>query len=462
MRNTILGFAIAGALIALPLAASAQSVDVQSQIASLLAQIKVLQQQLADLVAQIHTSTSGAGSSTTSGGGSAVSSVATMIAPSMSGGLCSLARTLSVGSTGDDVTNLQEFLQGEGVFTVQPTGYFGPITASAVAKWQASQGIESVGIVGPITRARIAARCGGTIPPTSALQASPTSGQAPLAVSFWYLLGGSSADGYSIDFGDGSTATPTIGCGGYPNAMSAACPRALVASHTYVSDGSYTATLTQVVNPLCYDSGCMMPSQIKTVGSVQITVGARATVCTQEYAPVCGRPSGCVNTCAATPGTACPMIASMLCRLPDPQTYSNSCEMKAAGATLLYQGACTSTTAGEGTLSGTLSIGPICPVETYPPSPQCSPSAATYAAHQIYITSSAGGTTALTAHLDGSFSTSLAAGDYTLTVQNASCSASTTGTISCSGIGSGGSSIPLHISAGVTTSISINVDTGIR
>ena len=59
---------------------------------------------------------------------------------------------LQVGSKGDDVTELQKRLTQEGVYSGPITGYFGPLTFAAVKAYQAKTGIESVGIVGPLTR----------------------------------------------------------------------------------------------------------------------------------------------------------------------------------------------------------------------------------------------------------------------------------------------------------------------
>jgi hypothetical protein len=64
----------------------------------------------------------------------------------------SYARSLKVGSRGDDVTALQNRLTDESVYTGPVTGYFGPLTAQAVKKFQAKYGISQVGIVGPQTR----------------------------------------------------------------------------------------------------------------------------------------------------------------------------------------------------------------------------------------------------------------------------------------------------------------------
>ena len=60
---------------------------------------------------------------------------------------------LFVGSTGDDVTNLQNILTEEGYYTGPITGYFGPFTRAAVIRFQEANAITpAVGYVGPITR----------------------------------------------------------------------------------------------------------------------------------------------------------------------------------------------------------------------------------------------------------------------------------------------------------------------
>lgn len=130
--------------------AGAQSTaDLQAQIAALLAQIQQLQAQLA---AQ-------------SGGGAP--------APSYN-----FTRNLTIGSVGDDVRALQQWLNANG-YTVAASGpgssgnetrYFGPATRAALAKYQAAVGISPAsGYFGPITRARIAQSGGapgtGTTPP---------------------------------------------------------------------------------------------------------------------------------------------------------------------------------------------------------------------------------------------------------------------------------------------------------
>ncbi len=65
------------------------------------------------------------------------------------------ARSLSRGSRGDDVSRLQQRLLDEHVYTGPVTGYFGPLTAKGVMKYQAKMGIAQVGMVGPLTRASL-------------------------------------------------------------------------------------------------------------------------------------------------------------------------------------------------------------------------------------------------------------------------------------------------------------------
>lgn len=57
---------------------------------------------------------------------------------------------LTVGSTGADVTALQN-----AVGVSPATGYFGAITKAAVMKWQASAGLPSTGYFGPLSRAKL-------------------------------------------------------------------------------------------------------------------------------------------------------------------------------------------------------------------------------------------------------------------------------------------------------------------
>lgn len=71
-------------------------------------------------------------------------------------GSVSISRTLSSGSEGDDVKDLQGFLAEYGAYPeARITGHFGPLTKRAVRKFQESQSIDEAGEAGPLTRARI-------------------------------------------------------------------------------------------------------------------------------------------------------------------------------------------------------------------------------------------------------------------------------------------------------------------
>lgn len=81
-----------------------------------------------------------------------------------------LARNLKQGSQGDDVREFQKMLWEEGHFMGSTTGFFGPMTAKAVAMWQEKYGIASSthgGMVGMMTRKFLENRCPPPIKPTA-------------------------------------------------------------------------------------------------------------------------------------------------------------------------------------------------------------------------------------------------------------------------------------------------------
>ena len=79
-----------------------------------------------------------------------------------SGSCYTFTRDLTIGSTGADVTALQDYLTGTGDFTFGggSTGYFGPITQAAVSSWQASNGVSpTAGYWGPLSQAQYNSTC---------------------------------------------------------------------------------------------------------------------------------------------------------------------------------------------------------------------------------------------------------------------------------------------------------------
>jgi len=103
-----------------------------------------------------------------------------------------------------------------------------------------------------------------------------------------------------------------------------------------------------------------------------------------------------------------------------------------------------------GTLKGTMTIGPICPVEQagHP----CNPTPQMYAAHQVFIYTSDKSKliATLTPGAEGNFSTTLPAGSYLVDVQHQS-------------IGSvKGAPSTIMIVANQAAEVSIDIDTGIR
>jgi peptidoglycan hydrolase-like protein with peptidoglycan-binding domain len=73
-----------------------------------------------------------------------------------------LYRQLQLGMSGADVSSLQSFLAQDNTIYPQGlvTGYFGSLTKSAVSNFQARNGIDTVGRVGPATLAVINTQMG--------------------------------------------------------------------------------------------------------------------------------------------------------------------------------------------------------------------------------------------------------------------------------------------------------------
>ncbi len=214
------------------------AVGLQTQAQALLAQIAQLQQQL------------GASGSN----GVAVNSSACP----------NIGRTLRLGSSGTDVSQLQQFLaQDQNVYPeALVSGYYGALTQTAVQRWQVKYNIVSsggptttgFGVVGPRTAAAMALLCStrgtgssgivttsATTPPASGvIQVTPTSGTAPLNVTVVTTVNAmSSCAGttYVLNFGDGTQSTAI------PTQTNVCQPVMQTYTHTYTYGGTYTIVL---------------------------------------------------------------------------------------------------------------------------------------------------------------------------------------------------------------------------
>ncbi len=80
-----------------------------------------------------------------------------MAKPAHAATFSSINRQLAVGSSGNDVTNLQTFLASDHYIYPEGrvTGYYGGLTRAAVMQFQVNYGISMVGAVGPVTLAKI-------------------------------------------------------------------------------------------------------------------------------------------------------------------------------------------------------------------------------------------------------------------------------------------------------------------
>ena len=148
---------LTGASFAVPVVAQTSTADLQAQIDALMAQILVLQAQLGT-------------------GGVAATA-------------CSFTRDLTLGSKGDDVKCLQQYLNST-AYKVAASGvgssgsettYFGPLTKAAVAAWQAGNTVSpAVGYFGPISRAKYTSVAGTTTPTTPTTPETPTTPTTPV------------------------------------------------------------------------------------------------------------------------------------------------------------------------------------------------------------------------------------------------------------------------------------------
>jgi hypothetical protein len=132
------------------------------------------------------------------------------VAVASTAGAATFTRSLTVGSTGADVTALQTWLNANGYLTVAPTGYFGTMTQAAVAKFQAANGITpAAGYFGPITQAKWEAVAAGSTGSTGSTVPGCTAG-AMYSSTTGAPCTGSSTGSSSLSGTDGSISDVTV------------------------------------------------------------------------------------------------------------------------------------------------------------------------------------------------------------------------------------------------------------
>lgn len=92
------------------------------------------------------------------------------------------------GAQGADVTELQKILQSAGYLAVAPTGYFGPLTAEALRRYQAAKGIPATGFLDAATRATLNAAPAASFPLAGAAAANRALIEAQLVLLKQQLL----------------------------------------------------------------------------------------------------------------------------------------------------------------------------------------------------------------------------------------------------------------------------------
>lgn len=300
-KRVIIGLA-AAALLTSPFIASADTLsDLQAKIQALLSQLSALQSQVQQL--QVTPSQTPV--------------QIQAAAPAVAIRCPVITRTLAYGANGSDVSQLQTFLSQQGVYSDEVTGFFGAKTQAALQTWQAQQGLASSGtpattgwgVLGPRSQSTLARLCPPPQPQSGSFSATPSAGKAPLDVKFKVTVPtGGTGDTYMIDFGDGSHAVvqSAVACAAGTSFVAGNCPDIRGTSHTYMTDGVYTASLYRQAsnagacagNTVC---GTLVTSTKITVSS---TIACKIIDCAPGYhleGASCSAEQRCVPNNASAP-----------------------------------------------------------------------------------------------------------------------------------------------------------------
>jgi peptidoglycan hydrolase-like protein with peptidoglycan-binding domain len=91
--------------------------------------------------------------------------------------------SLSPGSRGSAVTDLQNQLKAQGLFSGNATGYYGSVTQRAVQRYQQSAGLRPTGIANSATRSSLSGDTYSAARPLSQFQSPATAGTATTHVN---------------------------------------------------------------------------------------------------------------------------------------------------------------------------------------------------------------------------------------------------------------------------------------
>ncbi|MFZ2555619.1 MAG: peptidoglycan-binding protein [Minisyncoccia bacterium] len=278
------------ALLLIPFAASALTqAELSTQINDLLAKIQLLQQQIGTQ-------------------GSVTTPTPTVNVPAAAGSCPRIGRVLKIGSSGADVTRLQQFLAADP--SVYPeaniSGYYGALTEAAVKRFQCKNKIvcdgdansTGYGVTGPRTAAILSLQCpdggsaggGGASQVSGFIRVTPTTGPSPLNVSVEATVNTARVCGsatYVIDYGDGtspgSISVPTGNCGEISQTF----------VHRYERAGTYQVLLRSGTHQV---SATVSVSQGNTISTGSDTISASPT---SGSSPLTVSFSGLVNANAS-------------------------------------------------------------------------------------------------------------------------------------------------------------------
>src|SRR6185312_6114685 len=198
-----------------------------------------------------------------------------------------ITRPLAFGSTGSDVSALQQFLKDQGYFTYPSiTEYYGGFTWRAVAAFQYDHGLESVGNVGPKTRALIAALTASTstTPNTTTTTSSVgTTTSEPAATSTAtttnnYMPGITPLPGYApneIIFGGGSAPAATCSISATPTNIAIGSSTLL----TWSSSNASSASINNGIGSVATAGSQSASPTVTTTYTLSVTGSGGSSTC---------------------------------------------------------------------------------------------------------------------------------------------------------------------------------------